>query len=184
MALKEKNSGRNPEPSAKASCQNLPVSTKQCIETCKMLRYKNTLVAKKMLEEVMKFDRAVPFPKFARDVAHRPGIGSGRYPQKAAKELLYLIKSAEANAQSKGLDVNHLKITKILANRAPVPRTGGRFRHGTKRTHLEIELTEVRVEEAGKDSKKNEVKKSQAKKGDKTPAASSVVGHNPKGEKQ
>lgn len=159
MALKEKNQEKNQEIYAKASCQNLPVSSKHCIEACKMLRYKTTTLAKKMLEEVLNFDRAIPFPKFARDIAHRPGIGSGRYPQKASKYLLYLINSVEANAQAKNLDVNHLKIVKILANRAPIPRTGGRFRHGTKRTHLEIEVKEVKHEDKkSKDSSKESSK--------------------------
>lgn len=171
MSLKEKNQEKNQEIYAKASCQNMPVSSKHCIETCKMLRYKTTTLAKKMLEEVLKFDRAVPFPKFARDIAHRPGIGSGRYPQKASKYILYLIKSVEANAQAKNLDVSHLKIVKILANRAPIPRTGGRFRHGTKRTHLEIEVKEVKHEDKkSKESLKGKKVEEKKKVTEKKPA--------------
>jgi hypothetical protein len=44
-----------------------------------------------------------------------------------------------------------------LANRAAVPRTGGRFRHGTKRTHLEIEVKEIQ-HNIDKKSKKNQQK--------------------------
>lgn len=146
---------------AKASSRNLPVSTKHCLELCRMLRYRKTRAAKKMLEEVLRFERPVPFLKFRRDVAHKPGISSGRYPQKAARELMNLVKSVEANALTKNLNPDSLKITKLLANRAPQPRTGGRFRHGTKRTHLEIEVREIEAKSGNQEKLKNPGQKSQ-----------------------
>lgn len=126
----------------KASSQNVPVSTKQCIEICGYLRYKITNEAKRFLESVIAHKAAVPFKKFNKNVGHKPGMAAGRFPQKAAREMLRLVKSVESNAQFKGLNNESLKITKILANRAPNPSTGNRHHHGTKRTHLEIEVME------------------------------------------
>jgi len=125
---------------AKASCKDVGISTKHCIEICRALRYKNTTYAKKYLEEVSEIKRAVPMLYFHRNIAHKKGMSSGRFPEKAAKVVLKLIQAVEANAQNLGMDISELKITRILANRAAQPYTGGRHRRGTKSTHLEIEV--------------------------------------------
>jgi large subunit ribosomal protein L22 len=149
---------------ARASAQNLSVSTKHCVEICRYLRYKSTSQAKKILEEVIKLKKAIPFKRYNRDVGHKPGMAAGRFPRKAAAEVLKLIKSVEANAQFKGLNTSSLKITKILANKAAIPLTGGRQRTGTKRTHLEIEVKETRAKEKQRTREKKELKKAEAKK--------------------
>lgn len=141
---------------AKASAKNLSISTKHCIELCNYLRYKNTSLAKGFLEDVIAMKKPVPFKRFKRDVGHKPGMAAGRFPQKAAKEVLRLIKCVETNAQFKGLNTSNLKIQKLLANKASVPMTGGRQRTSTKRTHLEIEVIE-------KKQKKKAVKEEAAK---------------------
>ena len=127
--------------SATAQIRNAPISPKQCIEIAKYLRRMNTTKAKKVLEETIALKHAIPFKTFNRDMGHRPGIAAGRYPQKAAAVFLDLIKSAESNAEDKGLNVEMLQITSLLANRATRP-TGGRIRGVPKRAHLKIELTE------------------------------------------
>lgn len=130
------------EHTAVARALNLPVSTKHCIEICRNLRYKNTSEAKKFLEEVVALKRAVPYKRFIHNIPHKKGMSSGRFPQKAAKEVLKLLSAVEANAQVKGLNTSELKITKLLANIASIPHSGGRQRTGTKRTHLEVEVKE------------------------------------------
>ncbi len=127
---------------AAAKALNLPVSTKHCIEICDSLRYKDLSYAKKYLEEVVELKRPVSFKKFVRNTGHKKGMSSGRYPTKAASEILKLMKSVEANAHFKGLNTGSLKITKLVANRAPNPFGGGRHRTGTKRTHVEVEVKE------------------------------------------
>lgn len=141
-----------------AKAMNLPISTKHSIEISRFLRYKNTHFAKRFLEEVMALKKAVPFNRFRRNIGHKAGMASGRYPQKAAKEFLRLVKSVEANAQIKGLNISNLKITKILANKASLPMTGSRHRRGTKRTHLEIEVKEVAGKKREDANKKGESK--------------------------
>jgi len=128
--------------SASAQIRSAPISPKHCIEIAKYLRRMNTTKAKKILEDTIALKHAIPFKTFNRDMGHRPGIASGRYPQKAAAVFLTLIKSAESNAEDKGLNVENLQITTILANRAPTRPTGGRIRGMPKRAHLQIEVTE------------------------------------------
>ncbi|MDO8511016.1 MAG: 50S ribosomal protein L22 [Nanoarchaeota archaeon] len=127
---------------AAAKALNLPVSTKHCIEICDSLRYKDVSYAKKFLEEVVGLKRAVPFRKYVMNTGHKKGMSTGRYPTKAASEILKLLKSVEANAHFKGLNTGSLKITKLIANRAPIPFGGGRHRTKTKRTHVEVEVKE------------------------------------------
>lgn len=151
----------NNEHIARASSKNIPVSTKHSIELSRMLRYKTTTEAKKILGGVSALKTAVPFRRFKHNVGHKAGMASGRFPQKAAREFLKLVESVEANAHFKGLNTTNLKIVKILANRAPIPFTGGRFRRGTKRTHLEIEVKEKAAAKAAK--KENEKSKKEIK---------------------
>lgn len=127
---------------AAAKALNLPVSTKHCIEICSVLRYKDVSYAKQYLEEVVNLKRAVPFKRFVMNMGHKKGMSTGRYPAKAALEILKLLKSVEANAHFKGLNTSSLKITKLVANRASIPFGGGRHRTKTKRTHVEVEVKE------------------------------------------
>jgi len=127
---------------AAAKALNLPVSTKHCIEICDALRYKDMSYAKRYLEEVVELRRAVPFKKYVMNTGHKKGMSTGKFPTKAASEILKLLKSVEANAHFKGLNTGSLKITKLIANRAPIPFGGGRHRTKTKRTHIEVEVKE------------------------------------------
>ena len=159
--------------SASAKALNLDISTKQSVEISHVLRYRSTSFAKKFLEGVVAGKQAVPMKKYNRDTGHKVGrIAAGKFPQKAAGKFLKLVKAVEANAQNKGLNADSLKITKLVANKASTPLTGGRHRQGTKRTHIEIEVKEgVAKKEAEKrvqEEKKTEVKKE-------TPVAEKVI---------
>lgn len=151
------------EHSATAKSLDLSISTKHSIEISRSLRYKSTTLAKRILEDAINLKKAIPFRKFKKDMGHKRGMAAGRYPQKAAREFMRLIKSVEANAQSKGLNVGNLKITKIISNLASIPATGGRRRTGTKRTHLEIEVKEFIHKTEKRASKAADVKKEDLK---------------------
>ena len=139
------------EHTATARVLNAPISTKQSAEISNALRFHSTLFAKKYLEEVIGLNRAVPFVRSTKDMGHKAGMSSGRFPIKAAKEFLRLVKSVEANAQAKGLNAGSLKIIKLVPNKASIPQGAGRQGRGTKRTHLEIQVEE------GKAGSKKEV---------------------------
>ncbi len=143
MKEKDKSTGTEKiEHFASARGMNLSISPKQSIELSRYLRYQSVGFSKQFLEDVIQLKKPVPFRRFNRDMGHKAGMSAGRFPRKAAKEFLALLKTVEANAQDKGLDTSDLKIIKILANRASTPVTGGRHRTGTKRTHLEIQVKE------------------------------------------
>jgi large subunit ribosomal protein L22 len=139
-----------------AKARSLPVSTKHCIVISDFIRNKTLEKARDYLESVTTKKKAIPFKRFNNNMGHKPGMAAGRYPIKAVAEFLKLFKNVEANAQDKGLNTEGLKITKIVANKAAIPLTGGRRRIATKRTHLEIEVTESEVKKAVKKTVKKE----------------------------
>jgi len=133
------------EHSASALMRNVPISWKQGIEISNALRFHSVKYAKEYLQEVAALQRPVSFTRYWRDVGHKPGMAAGRYPQKAANYFLRLVKSAEANAQVKGLNTASLKIVKLITNRAPKAPSAGRRRHTARRSHLEIAVAEGAV---------------------------------------
>lgn len=154
----------NKENIAVAKGLSMPISTKDCIEICNFLRGMTSAKAKIFLEDVIALKRAVPLKRFGHNLGHKPGIGSGRYPVKACKEVLKLIKSAEANASFKGLNTSATVITKIIANKGSRSYHYGRMRGiKTKSTHVFVTLEEIAKKEEKKEAKK-EVKKDKVQK--------------------
>ena len=58
------------------------------------------------------------------------GVTRARWPVKSAKHLLTLLKNAEANADTKGLDTSNLIIKHIQVNQAPKQRRRTYRAHG------------------------------------------------------
>ncbi len=143
MALKYAFKTYNKELMARAVGRDISISKKQSVEICKLIRHRSTAKAKRILEDAVAMRVAIPFTRFNWNVGHRSGIGPARYAVKAAGEILTLLKSAEANAQVKGLNTGNLHIVHINAQKASTPFHYGRQR-GTKmkRTHIEIVLQE------------------------------------------
>lgn len=139
MAKKESN-----EKTARAYGSALPISTKQSIEICNFIRGKNLNKAIAHLKRVLEMKGAIPYKRFTDGVGHKPGIASGRYPQKASKHILELLESVKSNASVKNLDTDNLRITHLVANKASRPwRYGRQKRRKAKRTHVEIIVKEI-----------------------------------------
>ncbi len=122
----------------------VPISLKKSVEVCNFIRNKNLARAKKLLEEVISMDTAVPFRRYVRGIPHRKGgIGPGKYPIKASGFILKLINSAEANAQFKGLKTSNLIIKQVSAKKAPTAMHTGRQRaRKMKRCYVEVVVSE------------------------------------------
>ena len=81
--------------------------------------------------------------------AHQKGIGSGSYPQKAARYLLKILENAENNAEYKGFDIENMKIIHISTYRGrkirgTMPRAHGRATDKNESTtNIEIILEEA-----------------------------------------
>lgn len=133
--------------------KSLPVSTKHIIEISNFIRGRTVQQSKNLLERVLEKKTAVPYVRFGA-AGHKPGIGVGRYPQKATKEVLKMLKSLEANAQNKGLDVNKIYVKTIMPNRGETQPRYGRNRGTAKRTHLLIVAEEKEEQKKTKEAKK------------------------------
>jgi len=134
----------NKDTMARGVLLSASVSTKHCIEICNRLKGKKLSQAKQILDGVIELKKPIKFTKFNDNVGHKPGIGPGRFPQKAATEVLKALNSCEANAASKGLNTDELKIRHMSANLASRPWHYGRARRRKmKRTHVEIVLEEM-----------------------------------------
>ncbi|MBT4445741.1 50S ribosomal protein L22 [archaeon] len=144
---------------ATAKMRSMPISTKDSVEISNFLRYLSCDKAKQILSRVITKDQAVPYKRAVKDLGHKKGMRSGRYPVKAATIFLQLVNSVMKNAEDVGLDSSSLKITHILANKASIPMTGGRLKGATKRTHIEIKVSEFTQKTKTKVSKKSAPKK-------------------------
>ncbi|MBW3021016.1 50S ribosomal protein L22 [Candidatus Woesearchaeota archaeon] len=146
---------------AVAQSTGLPLSLKDSIIVSKYLKGKTTTRAKRDLEEVTNLKRVIPYTKFNSDRGHKRGtVAAGRFPVKAAKNFLMLIKSVEKNASAKGLNVENLVITNIIPNKGNVGYHYGRRRGlKTKSVHIQIYVEESSAKATKKVAKKTADKK-------------------------
>jgi large subunit ribosomal protein L22 len=74
---------------------------------------------------------------------------SGRYPQKAATEILKLLDNLESNAEYKGMDLDRLKIINAVVHKGRIlkrfiPRAMGRATpKNDVLTHVELVAQEI-----------------------------------------
>ena len=117
---------------------NIPISTKHSAAICRFIKRKKIQEAIKDLELVAKIKKPVPMKG---EIPHRKGkIMSGRFPEKAAKEFIILLKNLSSNSIYHGLE-NPI-IVESVANigSRPFGRQGIR----RKRTHIKIVAEEKR----------------------------------------
>ncbi len=138
----------DPTRTAVASLRDESISYKETVELLDLIRGKKLDEAKRILEEIIERKRAVPFKRYHGKVGHRKGMGSGRYPVKAAKKILALLNSVENNAEFKGLDVENLWIVHIAAHKGMkikkyMPRAFGRSNpYFDQLVHVEVAVEE------------------------------------------
>ena len=136
--------------------KNLPISTKVGGAIGRFLKNKKIEVAIKDLEAVIDMKKAVPM---RGEVPHRKGnIMSGRFPQKAAKEVIILLNSLKGNTLAN--DMDEPIIREVISNQAARP-VGKRGSTKKKRTHMTIIAKEVKTK------KSTEKKETNNKLGDK-----------------
>ena len=149
---------------ARAAGVSLPISMKQTREICQFIKHKSVQKVKDMLSRVAEQELPVPYTRFNRNVAHKPGIAGGRYPMKAAKEIQKVVENAEANAQFKGLNVNNLVVVHAMVKQAAKPFHYGRIRgRQMKRAHVEVVVQEMEAQKREKKGKQQDKQKAGAK---------------------
>jgi large subunit ribosomal protein L22 len=131
----------------------LHISPKAAREICRTLRGMRANLARDYLEDVIALKRAVPFKRYARNVAHKHGLvgaDAGRFPQKAAKAVLVVLDNALANAEYKGMESDKMRIfhagtLKGRTIRGWMPRAMGRATpKNTETVSVEMVLSEVK----------------------------------------
>ena len=139
----------DPDTSAKAIGKEMPISPKFTREICGLIRGMKVNKAISTLEGVIALETPVPLKRYNKRVSHKQGVGPGRYPKKAAAAVLGVIKSAVANAEYKGLNVDDMVIKTISASRGRVTpghmaRAHGRATEWNQDTvNLEVIIEEV-----------------------------------------
>jgi ribosomal protein L22 len=119
--------------------KNLPISPKVATAICKFIKKKSIEKAIKDLEDVSKLKKPVPMKG---EIPHRKGkIMSGRFPIKASKEFVVLLKSLKGNAIQH--DVENPIISEAIANKgAAVYGRAGRMK---KRANVKIISTQKKL---------------------------------------
>jgi large subunit ribosomal protein L22 len=133
---------------------DLGISTKDSIEICSRIRGKKVGRAKVMLESAVNLETPIKYTRFSEGASHKPGMGMGKYPVKASRAILALVKSAEANAQIKGLGKDLMVAHALAQKGAKSPKYGRHLRRSAKRTHVEIGLVPVKKIEKKEITKK------------------------------
>ncbi len=111
----------DPEKTVKASGREVRVSHKNAREVCRTIKGMMLTQAKTYLRDVMVKKKAVPYKRFTKKLGHRHGLEKafvGKYPIKAAKQVLRVLEGAEANSENKGLDTDRLRIIMQLLRKA------------------------------------------------------------------
>ena len=150
---------------ATARSVQVDMHVKHCFEVCRAVKNKTAGEAIAFLNQVLKIDSnradvrrkaaAVPFRHGSGNkrkrrsgpsmVGHRKGgIGPGRFPVKASREIIKVIESAMENAryQYEDIDAEEMLITHIAAHRGRIrkgwiPRARGR---ATPSNHYQVNL--------------------------------------------
>lgn len=144
----------NPAKSASARGSYLRVSYKNTHEVAAAIKNWPLGKALKYLDQVSQHERAIPFRRHASSTGRTAqgkefGVSRARWPIKAIKFVTDLLKNAQANADTKGLDIEKLVISHIQVNQAPKQRRRAYRAHGrinpyqAQNCHVELILTEA-----------------------------------------
>ncbi len=141
----------DPQQHARASIREKDMSHKHAREIGVAIKGMAVEAARDYLTAVINKERAVPFRRYKEQVGHRPdpGVMAGRYPEKAASEILKLLDNLEANAEFRGMDLDRMEIVNVTVHKGRImkrfmPRAMGRTTpRNDARIHVEIVAKEV-----------------------------------------
>ena len=136
---------------ARASIREKDMSHKHAREIGVAIKGMGVEAARDYLNAVINKERAVPFRRYKEQVGHRsdPGVMAGRYPEKAASEILKLLDNLEANAEFRGMDLDRMEIVNVTVHKGRMmkrfmPRAMGRATpRNDARIHVEIVAKEI-----------------------------------------
>jgi large subunit ribosomal protein L22 len=147
--------GLDPDKTARVSGVDMRISPKKAAEVCREIRGLKLEKAKGLLEDVIAMKKMIPFRVHKKELGHHGNklreykFYAGGYPVKVAERVLELLKSAENNAEYKGLDVDRLKVIHASVDLGPklrriMTRAFGRSSPKTEQlTRVQLVLEEV-----------------------------------------
>merc|ERR1712094_114425 len=154
----------NPTKSAKARGSDLRVHFKNTREAAMAIKKMGLIQAKQYLEDVLAHKRVIVFRRFCGGVgrtaqAKNEGStnGQGRWPKKSVEVVLDLLRNAESNAETKGLDIDNLYVSHVQVNQAQKGRRRTYRAHGrinayiSSPCHVELTLSEKEAPVAAQD---------------------------------
>ena len=120
---------------------NLRVSKKQSVYICSFIKNMTVDEAIHDLQAVILMKKVVPF---RGEIPHRKGKGmmSGRFPTKAAKIFITVLKGLKGNIMVNGLDIDNSKIYFASATFANRPMRRGNRK--AKRTNVILKAKEIK----------------------------------------
>ena len=135
----------------RAALREKTISHKHAREIAVAIKGLSVEKARDYLIHVTQLKRSIPFRRYKNQVGHKsdPGVMSGRYPQKAATEVLKLLDNLESNAEYKGMDLDRLKIINATVHKGRLlkrftPRAMGRSSaKNDAMTHVELVAQEA-----------------------------------------
>ncbi len=103
----------------RSSIREKDISHKHAREVAVAIKGLSIEKARDYLQAVVNKERAIAFKRFNNQVGHRsdPGMMSGRYPQKTAKEFIKVLDNLESNAEYKGMDLDRLRIVNAAVHK-------------------------------------------------------------------
>ena len=135
----------------RAAIREKSISHKHAREISSAMKGLSIEKSRDYLLNVINLKRSIPFRRYKNQVGHKsdPGTMSGRYPQKAATEILKLLDNLESNAEYKGIDLDRLRIINATVHKGRllkrfIPRAMGRATaKNNVFTHVELVAQEV-----------------------------------------
>ena len=141
----------DPTKHVRAAIREKPISHKHAREIAVAMKGLSIEKARDYMLDVKNLKRSIPFRRYKNQVGHKsdPGTMSGRYPQKAASEILKLLDNLESNAEYKGMDLDRLRIINATVHKGRIlkrfiPRAMGRSSaKNNALIHVEVVAQEV-----------------------------------------
>ena len=135
----------------RSSVREKDISHKHAREVAVAIKGLSIERARDYLTAVVNKQRAIAFGRYKNQVGHRadPGMMSGRYPQKTAREFIKVLDNLESNAEYKGMDLDRLKIVNATVHKGVIvkrftPRAMGRATpKNNVLTHVELVAQEI-----------------------------------------
>jgi len=135
----------------RAAIREKSISHKHAREIAVSMKGLSIEKARDYLLDVRNLKRSIPFRRYKNQVGHKsdPGTMSGRYPVKAATEILKLLDNLESNAEYKGMDIDRLRIINATVHKGRlvkrfIPRAMGRSSaKNNALIHVELVAQEV-----------------------------------------